>query len=63
MMKYFTLEDWIAGQDLANYDPEPGWLVADQYKQYVKSVQDRLPTDLRRLVNEYSLHDAPCGIS
>lgn len=55
-MKYFTMERWIANQDLDSaHDPrEP----LRAYRAYLDSVYEQLPKDFRRMLAEICIHDA-----
>lgn len=55
-MKYFTMERWIADQDLdSEHDPyEP----LRAYRAYLTSVHEQLPSDFRRMLAEVCIHDA-----
>ena len=53
-MKYFTLEWWLASQDLGEDVGRP----IDQYKRYYASVKDQLPIRFVEFKELYSLHDA-----
>jgi hypothetical protein len=57
MMKYFTLDGWIADQDLGAFDPESVNRPVREYKAYIESIRDRLPADLQNLLAQFSLHD------
>ena len=57
MMKYFTLDDWIRDQDLELVDTDHIVRTINAYKCYLESIKPRLPEDIRRLLNEYCIHD------
>jgi hypothetical protein len=56
MMKYFTLDDWIADQELGA-DVEPGVRAQQAYAAYLESVHHQLPNDWHRLLKTVLLHD------
>ena len=58
MMKYFTLDGWIRDQDLRSFDLDPVEQAVEGYRRHLESIRPRLPADLRRLLDEYCLHDA-----
>jgi hypothetical protein len=57
MMKYLTLDNWIADQRLGGGEP-PSFRAAALYRAYLESIKHRLPTALQQLSDEYCIHDA-----
>lgn len=56
-MKYFTIDHWMAGQDLSN-DPALTRVAEEEYERYFRSVRDRLPAAYLRMIDEWYLHDS-----
>jgi len=56
-MKYFTIDNWIADQDLSQ-EPLPTHLAGREYQRYFDFVRDRLPQSYLGLVKEWYLHDS-----
>lgn len=55
-MKYFTIDNWIADQDLSR---EPATrFAAAEYEKYFESVRDRMPQPYLHLIAEWHLHDS-----
>ncbi|NLD35292.1 MAG: hypothetical protein GX654_00300 [Desulfatiglans sp.] len=57
MMKYFTLDRWIADQDL-DADSSENLRAYEDYEKYLSGIQARLPNGLQWLLSEFCLVDA-----
>ncbi len=62
-MKYFTPELYLRLQDTSSDEvmdaADEAWeKVAEKYRRYLKRIFKRLPKGLRRLLDDYYLHDA-----
>jgi hypothetical protein len=57
MMKYLTLDRWLADQDLDERSREDSRQAAEQYWAYLASIRPRLPAALSRLLDEFTIHD------
>jgi hypothetical protein len=56
-MKYFTLDRWIADQDIAAVDVSEIIALQRNYSDYLKSIQQRLPRDFQRMLKAVCIHD------
>ena len=58
MMKYLTLDRWIADQDLTAETLADSRAAAEQYSAYLDSIRSKLPPALVLLLDEFTIHDA-----
>ena len=57
-MKYYTIDDWIADQDLDRPGEPRAFAAGRAYEEYLKSVRHLLPDRLNQLPSEVCIHDS-----